>query len=128
MIIAEVKVSGPLLTGDAMGLVDRFIVDATWVIGAQALADVHQILDAKIQNPTPFYETQLMEERQTPEIVWVHDRGIVYGPWLEGTGSRNRTTQFKGYKAMRTTAQQLGRDVPRILGPWVEQLYRQLGG
>lgn len=27
--------------------------------------------------------------------------GALYGPWLEGTGSRNKTTRFKGYKNFR---------------------------
>ena len=30
-----------------------------------------------------------------------------YGPWLEGTGSRNETTRFKGYHSFRLAAQQL---------------------
>jgi hypothetical protein len=32
---------------------------------------------------------------------------VIYGPWLEGVGSRNRTTRFKGYFTFRRTAQQL---------------------
>lgn len=32
-----------------------------------------------------------------------------YGPWLEGTGSRNQTTRFKGYHGFRKAAQQLQR-------------------
>lgn len=28
-----------------------------------------------------------------------------YGPWLEGTGSRNLTTRFKGYHSFRLAAQ-----------------------
>jgi hypothetical protein len=30
-----------------------------------------------------------------------------YGPWLEGTGSRNETTRFKGYHSFRLACQQL---------------------
>lgn len=30
-----------------------------------------------------------------------------YGPWLEGTGSRNFTTRFKGYHGYRRSAQEL---------------------
>ncbi len=30
-----------------------------------------------------------------------------YGPWLEGTGSRNLTTRFKGYHSFRLAGQQL---------------------
>jgi hypothetical protein len=30
-----------------------------------------------------------------------------YGPWLEGVGSRNETTRFKGYQGFRRAAQEL---------------------
>jgi hypothetical protein len=30
-----------------------------------------------------------------------------YGPWLEGTGSRNETTRFKGYHGFRMAGQEL---------------------
>jgi hypothetical protein len=128
MIEANVEIHGTFLTGNPLPMIDDFVTEATWVVAAQGLADWHQKLDARLQNPTPFYETQLMVERQTPEIVWAHDRGIVYGPWLEGTGSRNRTTQFKGYKAKRQAEQELQRKVPTIVQPYVEQLIRRLDG
>ena len=32
---------------------------------------------------------------------------VSYGPWLEGTGSRNETTRFKGYHGFRLATQQL---------------------
>jgi len=35
----------------------------------------------------------------------VSDGGVIYGPWLEGTGSRNQTTRFKGYGMFRKTRQ-----------------------
>jgi len=53
----------------------------------------------------------------------------VYGPWLEGTGSRNQTTNFKGYKSARlATAALVNRRLPVLLAPYVEQLIRRLGG
>lgn len=45
----------------------------------------------------------------------VHDSGIVYGPWLEGEGSRNLTTPFKGYRTFRKVAQQIDRKAPELL-------------
>lgn len=128
MIGVSVDIHGAYLTGNPLPAVDNFVTEATWQLGAQGLADWHQILDQRIQNPTPFYETQLMVERQTAEVVWVHDRGVIYGPWLEGTGSRNRTTKFKGYRAVRQTTQELQRKAVTIVQPYVEQLIRRLGG
>ena len=43
----------------------------------------------------------------------IHDSNVVYGPWLEGVGSRNDTTRFKGYAIFRNVKQGLikkGRD------------------
>jgi hypothetical protein len=128
MIGAEVEIHGSFLTGNPLPAVDDFITDATWAVGAQGLADWHQKLDQRLMDPTPYYETQLMVERQTPEIVWAHDRGVIYGPWLEGTSSRNRTTKFKGYTSKRQTEQELQRKVPTIVQPYVEQLIHRLDG
>ena len=33
------------------------------------------------------------------------DGGVVYGPWLEGVSSRNRSTRFKGYFSFRKAKQ-----------------------
>jgi hypothetical protein len=128
VIGAEVEIHGSFLTGNPLPAIDDFVTDVTWVVGAQGLADWHQKLDQRLQDPTPYYETQLMVERQTPEIVWAHDRGVIYGPWLEGTSSRNRTTKFKGYTSKRQTEQELQRKVPVIVQPYVEQLIRRLDG
>jgi hypothetical protein len=128
VIGAEVEIHGSFLTGNPLPAIDNFVTEVTWVVAGQGLADWHQKLNQRLKDPTPYYETQLMVERQTPEIVWAHDRGVIYGPWLEGTGSRNRTTKFKGYKSVRETTQELQRKVPTIVQPYVEQLIHRLDG
>jgi hypothetical protein len=51
---------------------------------------------------------------------------IVYGRWIEGTGSRNRTTRFKGYASFRRTAQVLnakaGFIAERTMRPYVARM------
>lgn len=80
---------------------DNMFTDMQTDVAAHASAQVHTILNAKIRKPTPYYETQITTERQVDDLV-VHDRGVIYGPWLEGTGSRNfPVTRFKGYHAFR---------------------------
>lgn len=118
MIKVKVAASGPLPEGRFSEIVHDYLEDVTWEIGQQALADVHAILDASIQNPTPYYETQITQQRGgaddltgvasdvTPVVV--HDRGVIYGHWLEGTGSRNApVTAFRGYGAFGKTAKAL---------------------
>lgn len=109
-----VDVSGPLFDGRADKAVDDFLVDARHDVGGQGLAYVHTILDRWIREPTPYYETQLIVEDVAADTV-VHDREIIYGPWLEGIGKKNRTTRFKGYHAFRLATQLLNRGRARAL-------------
>jgi hypothetical protein len=70
---------------------------------AQEIADmakdvwVHN-LQGSIRHPTPYYWTRIDTREITPNRYEVHDHDIVYGPWLEGTGSRNAPDSiFPGY-------------------------------
>ena len=58
--------------------------------------------------------------------VVVHDRRIIYGPWLEGVGSRNATTRFKGYSSFRRAFQELERQAPRLVEQDVRRLIAKL--
>jgi hypothetical protein len=41
----------------------------------------------------------------------VNDSNLIYGPWLEGTGSRNAPkTRFKGYSTFRKVSQRMQRE------------------
>jgi hypothetical protein len=91
------------ITGLSGDMFDRCAVEIRDELAAFALADVHRILDSRIQHPTPYYETQVTSDVHGDER-WVHDRGVVYGPWLEGTSRRNRRTRFKGYHAFTMAA------------------------
>jgi hypothetical protein len=120
-----VRLDGTLFDGSAPAEVDRWLEEARHEIGQQAYADVMTILNASIKRPTPYYETQIVHERVGATNV-VHDRGIVYGPWLEGVSERNRTTRFKGYAAFRRATQQVERGLDRVLTPLVDRLTRRL--
>ena len=102
----NVRVSGPFFDSRADIAVHDFLQEALDEVAGQGLANWHNYLDASIKHPTPYYETQITVERAGTERV-VHDRGIVYGPWLEGVGSKNRTTRFKGYHSLRKATQEL---------------------
>jgi hypothetical protein len=104
----DVKVStrGPVPNGTAHAIVAAYREDALDEIAQQGYADVMANLNTSIRRPTPYYETQVTWQRVAPDRL-VHDRGVIYGPWLEGTGSRNRTTRFKGYASFRRAAQTL---------------------
>jgi hypothetical protein len=124
--MSTVTVQGPIFSGPrAAAVVADMLAEARHKVATQGLAEVHIILDRSIRNPTPYYETQLtVQDMGTTDLV--HDRDIIYGPWLEGVGSRNRTTRFKGYAAFRRATQQLDPKVPGLIAPIVARHARRL--
>jgi hypothetical protein len=108
-----VRVSGPIFDGRAKSAVRSFLTEAKWQVGMDAFSEVHLIMDRSFRNPTPYYETQVTITRQLDDVL-IHDRGIIYGPWLEGVGSRNQTTRFKGYAMFRRATAMVQAKVPFI--------------
>lgn len=51
---------------------------------------------------------------------------IVYGAWLEGVGSRNATTRFKGYAIFRRTTASIDRQAVTIAQPFIDRMCREL--
>lgn len=71
-----------------------------------ALDHIKDTFHTHFKRPTGYYESNVRIRNDNE--VW--DGGLagpVYGPWLEGVGSRNNTTRFKGYHAFRKAAQAL---------------------
>ena len=60
--------------------------------------------------------------------AFIGDGGVIYGPWLEGTSSRNQTTRFKGYASFRRTAQWMKAQVPKLAKVHAAIITRKLGG
>lgn len=58
----------------------------------------------------------------------ITDGGVIYGPWLEGVGSRNATTRFKGYSSFRRTAQWLQEQVVKVANIRLDRLVGRLNG
>lgn len=63
------------------------------------------------------------EVKQNVGRLW---NNVIYGPWLEGTSSRNQTTRFKGYAMFRRTKQQLDKEKDRIMGRAIARAARRL--
>jgi len=56
----------------------------------------------------------------------IDDSNCVYGPWLEGTSSRNQTTRFKGYSSFRKTGQWLQKQAPKIANAHTARFARKM--
>lgn len=121
----DIGLSGPVLDGRADAMAVAYCDEVERDIAAQAYADVMTNLNFSIKHPTPYYETQITTQKLQGSRV-VHDRDIVYGPWLEGTSERNRTTRFKGYASFRRARQSLETKIPRIVHYRTEQFIARI--
>jgi hypothetical protein len=79
-------------------------------------------------DPHPgLYESSIHTERSVVDHLIITDTPVVYGPWLEGVGSRNYpVTRFAGYHTFRRVSQLLDSmaevKADSELTPYVERL------
>jgi len=103
----ELFISGPIFDGRADLEVVRYLTEAEMEVAEYAKDQLYNEFDAHFQHPTGYYKSQV-QVRKGINRVAVNDGGVVYGPWLEGVGSRNYPrTRFKGYSSFRRVANRL---------------------
>lgn len=113
MLLTSVSKTGPLFNGMAKAAARQFTREASLEIAKEGQSMWISQLNRSMKHPTGYYTSQIKIDRSGTTNK-VHDSGVVYGPWLEGTGSRNRTTRFKGYHSMRKVNAKLDRMSSRI--------------
>ncbi len=124
----EVALSGPLFDGRATRIIQRFQENLKHTLAAQGENLVRQRLQSSIRVNRGVYESHIQTERQQNDLM-VTDGGMVYGPWLEGVGSRNfPKTRFKGYASFRLATQELERQVPGIADKEIKPVVSELNG
>lgn len=100
----------------------RMIIGVNEAIAQEAVNRVHTRLRQVLQNPTGYYQRNIIVERR--QIYrGISDNGVVYGGWLE----RGRAgTRFRGYRTFRTVQQGINRDKASIAAPIVRKLVQEL--
>jgi hypothetical protein len=108
---SRVSASGPLFDGRAERAIRDFCDDLTDTVAEEGRVRVLENLSTSLQHPTGNYERHITVDNVAHDHAQVTDDGVVYGPWLEGESSRNRTTRFRGYSSFRRAAQATDRSV-----------------
>lgn len=108
------RAQGPISSGAIHRHVRDYEKDVARELTEDAEGAWRVRLDMRLRHQTPYYTTQIESRR----IAWnrwkIHDNGVVYGHWLEGTGSRNfPNTIFPGYWSLRDTKADYGRGTLR---------------
>jgi hypothetical protein len=87
------------------------------------------LMGAYFKHPTGYYESRVTTTRVSSDVSLVHDQGVVYGPWLEGVGSRNvPVTRFAGYSHWRQTKTVAQARAPQIAERTVRRHLPEMGG
>jgi hypothetical protein len=116
----------------AQRYVDQMLTEVKQEVGDYGLFLWQMNLEGSLRNQTGRYmaSTQVVWRDQDRVVNdgWPQS-GVVYGPWLEGVGSRNSpVTRFPGYFAMRRAASALFPKVKRIGQPFVDKCIGRING
>jgi hypothetical protein len=125
---STVTIHGPLFDGQARGIISDMCDDIAEAVADDGRELVLINLNDSLQTQTPYYTTMIdIHPDDGPHSMAAGDNGVVYGPWLEGIGSRNApVTRFKGYASFRRAAQGLeqtaGATAQRVAEPYIARL------
>lgn len=123
MAATHIYFAGPIFDGPVRQAIMRRYIEAT--LEQLAVDGVHEVqmrLDDVLVNPTGFYRSNIQFSRVERSRI-ITDSNVIYGPWLEGIGSRNQTTRFKGYKTFRYVTQKLR----KYAGPFANAMLERGG-
>ena len=103
MIYVTVVKSGPLFDGRAGRTLNAMRDEIGRRVATLGASMIRSELARVLKIETPYYRLQ-NEARKSAGDWRIWDSNVVYGNWLEGTGSRNfPKTRFKGYFTYRRT-------------------------
>lgn len=135
----SVDLQGPLFRGLGEAEMDIFARSVEKELGDLGVTRIRAYLPMQYMylghnggtpyaNPVPSdagrLEASIQAERMRPDMVQIHDGGILYGPWIEGIHPGNFVVtphprnppprRFPGYFTFRKVSQSLEADAPHI--------------
>lgn len=131
--VIHVNERGPLFSGVAEAELAAAVLAVQKEVASYAEFQWQMNMTESFQNPSdpPRYQSHVNVMRRGGDLV-VNDgypgSGLAYGPWLEGVGSRNATTRFKGYFALRRAANSVAQKTAAISKPIVDAFIRKANG
>lgn len=126
----DVDISGPLADGTADNALQEWAANTAKALGDEGTRLLKAFPMNKTGRSRGGFQENLHPVQKGPEVTIFAPmiRGITWGPWLEGTSERNRSTRFKGYHLFRKTRQQLQQMAPDIGQAELDKLMSRIGG
>jgi hypothetical protein len=118
-----VSFSGPLFDGKTAASFESSSAECAKALAEKLAKAWTNNLNASIKNGTGFYVSQIETRQDSADKYTVDDKDVVYGPWLEGLGSRNYPhTVFRGYMSLRKAKQTVQDKSMQICQPIINRL------
>lgn len=125
----DITFEGPLFDGRAAPAMAEATDDAREDVAEFAETHALTLMGLAFRHPTGYYESRVTTSRLNADTSLVHDQGVVYGPWLEGVGSRNSpVTRFPGYWHWKRTKALVAERGPQIAENAVRRHLPEMGG
>lgn len=122
----DVKTHGAIFHPlEAQKIVDAGLDRVEMDVAREGENMVHRALGPVLKHPTGRYQNSIDVHRDG-DGVSIDGDNVVYGPWLEGVGSRNRSTRFKGYFTFRKVAQALDSVASRMADKIIDREAKRL--
>lgn len=107
----DVTLNGPLFDGELERRIARGVEEARHQVGDRAADQVRARFNRVLRHPTGRLRSQVQVAYEG-DRARVTNGNVIYRFWIEGVGSRNRTTRFKGYRTFRLITQLVRREAP----------------
>lgn len=117
---------GPFFQTDPVRIVQTHLEQMRLVVADIAETRVRTHLSQHQRVQTGYNVSHVQTQNRSADITAVKQTNATYGPWIEGTGSRNKTTRFKGYHTFRTIGQEMRGRVHSIIAPHVKAMISDL--
>lgn len=122
----DVTVSGPVFDSRAAEAAKDYAKHVQEALADKAADMVRAKMDSSFKHNEGKYVSSIHVEASDAHAMVTDMNAFVYGPWLEGVGSRNETTRFKGYHSMREAASEIDAQAGSIadeeIKPYVERM------
>ncbi len=115
----KMELSGPAFDGRLARKVETATEKASETVAEEGMRLVKQRLGRSFKEPTGAYLSSVLVDRSVEGFAVTGN--AVYGPWLEGVGSRNQVSRFKGYAAFRRAKDDLDKSSETIAGPIIRR-------
>lgn len=137
-ISMKVELTGPLFTGTAPGILRQVTESA--VKDLTEAGESFLLLRLR-PRPSGVYKTAQQAGKKDKSVGnyarhiqpvirnltgELSDGGVIYGPWLEGVGSRNKSTRFKGYFSFRAAKQLVEKRVDKTVNKYLNKFVRRM--